>query len=133
MQVHESFVIFPSHVRDCGVIIDDFDHTCPWTGTGIGGKNMPFFTAFLYQVSSHPLPPCALRFARISVSASYKFFSNAGDLNDNNSNSCINSSFVRFCISLSMVIIATIHYFQNVCKVAISGTKLYPKLMKHLQ
>ena len=31
--------------RDCGVIIDDFDHTCPWTGTGIGGKNMPFFVS----------------------------------------------------------------------------------------
>jgi len=25
-----------------------FDHTCPWTGTAIGKKNMPAFQAFIF-------------------------------------------------------------------------------------
>lgn len=33
--------------RDCGVVIEEFDHTCPWTGTGIGRLNMPYFTTFV--------------------------------------------------------------------------------------
>lgn len=32
---------------DCAVIIEDFDHTCPWTGTAIGKKNMPAFQSFI--------------------------------------------------------------------------------------
>ena len=32
---------------DCGVVIEEFDHTCPWTGTGIGRRNMPAFQLFL--------------------------------------------------------------------------------------
>lgn len=32
---------------DCGVVIEEFDHTCPWTGTGIGRRNMPFFSTFV--------------------------------------------------------------------------------------
>mmetsp|Transcript_65513 Transcript_65513/g.112619 ORF Transcript_65513/g.112619 Transcript_65513/m.112619 type:complete len:154 (-) Transcript_65513:91-552(-) len=32
--------------RDCGLVIDEFDHTCPWTGTGIGRDNMIYFQVF---------------------------------------------------------------------------------------
>jgi hypothetical protein len=32
---------------DCGVVIEEFDHTCPWTGTGIGRRNMPAFQTFV--------------------------------------------------------------------------------------
>lgn len=32
---------------DCAVVIEEFDHTCPWTGTGIGRRNMPAFQTFL--------------------------------------------------------------------------------------
>jgi len=32
---------------DCKVIIEDFDHTCPWTGTAIGKKNMGSFQCFV--------------------------------------------------------------------------------------
>jgi len=35
---------------DCAVIIEEFDHTCPWTGTGIGKKNMLAFQAFVALV-----------------------------------------------------------------------------------
>eukprot|EP00559_Dactyliosolen_fragilissimus_P001850 CAMPEP_0184865598 /NCGR_PEP_ID=MMETSP0580-20130426/18603_1 /TAXON_ID=1118495 /ORGANISM="Dactyliosolen fragilissimus" /LENGTH=466 /DNA_ID=CAMNT_0027364871 /DNA_START=27 /DNA_END=1427 /DNA_ORIENTATION=- len=35
---------------DCAVVIEDFDHTCPWTGTAIGKKNMPAFQAFIALV-----------------------------------------------------------------------------------
>jgi DHHC palmitoyltransferase len=24
------------YCRECGVLIQDYDHLCPWTGTGIG-------------------------------------------------------------------------------------------------
>uniref|UniRef100_A0A7S2WV94 Palmitoyltransferase n=2 Tax=Rhizochromulina marina TaxID=1034831 RepID=A0A7S2WV94_9STRA len=33
--------------HDCGVVIEEFDHTCPWTGTGIGRFNMPCFSTFV--------------------------------------------------------------------------------------
>lgn len=36
--------------RDCGVVIEEFDHTCPWTGTGIGRKNMPCFSVFVAMI-----------------------------------------------------------------------------------
>lgn len=35
---------------DCAVVVEDFDHTCPWTGTAIGKKNMPPFQAFVALV-----------------------------------------------------------------------------------
>mmetsp|Transcript_11796 Transcript_11796/g.24894 ORF Transcript_11796/g.24894 Transcript_11796/m.24894 type:complete len:374 (+) Transcript_11796:113-1234(+) len=35
---------------DCAVVIEGFDHTCPWTGTGIGRKNMTSFQAFVALV-----------------------------------------------------------------------------------
>jgi len=35
---------------DCAVVIEDFDHTCPWTGTGIGKKNMASFQTFVAMV-----------------------------------------------------------------------------------
>ncbi|GKY99238.1 hypothetical protein MPSEU_000879100 [Mayamaea pseudoterrestris] len=35
---------------DTAVIVQDFDHTCPWTGTAIGGKNMLAFQFFVALV-----------------------------------------------------------------------------------
>lgn len=35
---------------DTGVIVDGFDHTCPWTGTAIGKKNMLAFQCFVSLV-----------------------------------------------------------------------------------
>jgi palmitoyltransferase ZDHHC9/14/18 len=35
---------------DTGVIIEDFDHTCPWTGTAIGKKNLGSFHCFVALV-----------------------------------------------------------------------------------
>jgi len=32
---------------DCNVVIEEFDHTCPWTGTAIGKKNMGAFQMFV--------------------------------------------------------------------------------------
>jgi len=32
---------------ECGVIVEEFDHTCPWTGTAIGRKNMSAFKVFV--------------------------------------------------------------------------------------
>lgn len=32
---------------DCAVIVEGFDHTCPWTGTAIGKKNMLAFQFFV--------------------------------------------------------------------------------------
>lgn len=32
---------------DLGVIVKNFDHTCPWTGTGIGENNLTAFHAFV--------------------------------------------------------------------------------------
>lgn len=33
------------------VLIQDYDHLCPWTGTGIGGGNMLAFKAFVVGVN----------------------------------------------------------------------------------
>lgn len=35
---------------DTGVIVEGFDHTCPWTGTAIGAKNMGSFQCFVALV-----------------------------------------------------------------------------------
>jgi len=43
----------PSTARfdtECQVVIEAFDHTCPWTGTGIGGGNMTYFKSFVFMV-----------------------------------------------------------------------------------
>ena len=40
----------PAHAKfdpECQVVVEDFDHTCPWTGTAIGKNNMPWFRRFL--------------------------------------------------------------------------------------
>jgi hypothetical protein len=37
---------------DCAVVVEQFDHTCPWTGTAIGKKNMPAFQAFIFFLFS---------------------------------------------------------------------------------
>ena len=33
------------------VLIQDYDHLCPWTGTGIGRKNMLAFKVFVVGVN----------------------------------------------------------------------------------
>jgi DHHC palmitoyltransferase len=33
---------------DCAVIIEEFDHVCPWTGTAIGGNNKMWFNVFYF-------------------------------------------------------------------------------------
>ena len=43
----------PNHARfdpECGVVIEHFDHTCLWTGTGIGGNNMRWFRIFVPSI-----------------------------------------------------------------------------------
>lgn len=35
---------------ECQVVIEGFDHTCPWTGTAIGSKNMFWFKTFVSLV-----------------------------------------------------------------------------------
>jgi hypothetical protein len=34
------------YCSECNVIIEEYDHVCPWTGTGIGKGNMPWFGRF---------------------------------------------------------------------------------------
>eukprot|EP00574_Skeletonema_japonicum_P010658 CAMPEP_0201714878 /NCGR_PEP_ID=MMETSP0593-20130828/1161_1 /ASSEMBLY_ACC=CAM_ASM_000672 /TAXON_ID=267983 /ORGANISM="Skeletonema japonicum, Strain CCMP2506" /LENGTH=372 /DNA_ID=CAMNT_0048204191 /DNA_START=215 /DNA_END=1333 /DNA_ORIENTATION=- len=36
-----------SYDTDTAVIVEEFDHTCPWTGTAIGKKNMGSFQMFV--------------------------------------------------------------------------------------
>lgn len=35
---------------ECQVVIEGFDHTCPWTGTAIGSRNMFWFRIFVTMV-----------------------------------------------------------------------------------
>jgi len=35
---------------DCAVVIEEYDHVCPWTGTAIGKKNMSAFHAFVGSI-----------------------------------------------------------------------------------
>mgnify|MGYP002052413224 CR=1 FL=1 len=37
-------------MSDCGVMVDEYDHTCPWTGTAIGGKNIKYFYGFTVSI-----------------------------------------------------------------------------------
>ena len=39
------------YCRECQVLIEDYDHLCPWTGTGIGGGNMLAFKLFVGMVN----------------------------------------------------------------------------------
>lgn len=39
-----------SYDPDTAVIVEEFDHTCPWTGTAIGKKNMRSFQMFVALV-----------------------------------------------------------------------------------
>lgn len=39
------------YCRECKALIMDYDHLCPWTGTGIGKKNMTFFKIFVVAVN----------------------------------------------------------------------------------
>lgn len=38
---------YAKYDTECAAVIEDFDHTCPWTGTAIGKKNMRAFRAFV--------------------------------------------------------------------------------------
>jgi hypothetical protein len=35
---------------ECAVVVESFDHTCPWTGTAIGKRNMSAFRCFVVLV-----------------------------------------------------------------------------------
>ncbi len=39
------------YCRECKVLIEDFDHVCPWTGTGIGKGNMMAFRFFVASIN----------------------------------------------------------------------------------
>lgn len=39
------------YCRECKAVIQDFDHLCPWTGTGIGKGNMACFRSFIVSVN----------------------------------------------------------------------------------
>lgn len=39
------------YCRECKAVIQDFDHLCPWTGTGIGKGNMGCFKSFVLSVN----------------------------------------------------------------------------------
>ena len=39
------------YCRECGVLIQDYDHLCPWTGTGIGRGNMWAFKTFVVSIN----------------------------------------------------------------------------------
>lgn len=44
----------PSHAKYdplCAVMVEGFDHTCPWVGTAIGARNMKWFKAFLLMIA----------------------------------------------------------------------------------
>lgn len=39
------------YCRECKALIQDYDHLCPWTGTGIGKGNMTAFKVFVVFVN----------------------------------------------------------------------------------
>jgi len=39
------------YCRECGILIQDYDHLCPWTGTGVGRRNMMAFKLFVVGVN----------------------------------------------------------------------------------
>jgi len=40
-----------TYCKECKAIIEDYDHLCPWTGTGIGRKNIFAFKIFVIFVN----------------------------------------------------------------------------------
>jgi len=38
--------------RDCNVVIEGYDHSCPWTGTAIGHRNLESFRYFVRAVAA---------------------------------------------------------------------------------
>ena len=46
--------------QECGVVVEGFDHVCPWTGTAIGAKNMNWFQIFVGSVFSMIIVDVAL-------------------------------------------------------------------------
>lgn len=39
------------YCRECKALIQDYDHLCPWTGTGVGKNNMLAFKVFVVMVN----------------------------------------------------------------------------------
>lgn len=39
------------YCRECGVLVQEYDHLCPWTGTGIGHGNLIAFKAFVVGIN----------------------------------------------------------------------------------
>ena len=38
------------YCSDCNCVIEEYDHVCPWTGTGIGKKNLRPFHRFVGSI-----------------------------------------------------------------------------------
>jgi hypothetical protein len=52
--LHITLFLIPFVLTACylqQVLIQDYDHLCPWTGTGIGRKNMLAFKVFLVGIN----------------------------------------------------------------------------------
>jgi DHHC palmitoyltransferase len=41
------------YCRECGVLIQDYDHLCPWTGTGIGRDKYVFVSNIFLAIPSN--------------------------------------------------------------------------------
>lgn len=39
------------YVPLCGVVVEGYDHVCPWVGTAIGAGNMKWFRRFLWMIA----------------------------------------------------------------------------------
>jgi hypothetical protein len=48
------------YCKDCDVVILGYDHVCPWTGTGIGARNMENFVRFSQSICALVLYVVAL-------------------------------------------------------------------------
>lgn len=62
------------YCRECQVLVRDYDHLCPWTGTAIGGQNMLAFKVFVVSVN-------ILCYGSISI-AVYTLFKGFSSLNN---------------------------------------------------
>ena len=64
----DSFRPFTSlYCKECKVLIDDYDHICPWTGTAVGKNNMRSFRYFLLLSN-------LLCYSSITIVLYYSFF-----------------------------------------------------------
>ena len=43
-------VLSARYAEDCRVLVDGYDHTCPWTGTAIGAGNIRWFYLFTFAL-----------------------------------------------------------------------------------